>query len=312
MHRLLVTTRRNQHYLDLLRAADLPDLTIVEAGTLDEGRSRVADCDLILGEPGRVAPILDAAEKLVWVQSTFAGVETLCAPGLRRDYRLTGVKGIFGLLMSEYVFAYILALERRLFELRNQQERHEWRDCGYRRLRELTLGICGLGDIGRHIAATANHFGMYVVGYKRTPGHIESARQVFSGDQWGTFLSLCDYLVLVLPDTSETRGLIDITALKQMKPSAVIINIGRGSSIVEKDLVRALAEKTIRAAVLDVFESEPLPAQSSLWKLPNLYISPHNAGRSFADDIVPIFCDNYRRFLAGTPLRFGVDFDKGY
>lgn len=305
MPRLLLLTGDNARYRHLLVARDLPELTIVTDAA-------AAACDLIFGEPKRITPLLSAARQLAWVQSSFAGVEALCAPGLRRDYVLTGVKGVFGPLMSEYVFAYLLALERSLFVARANQAERRWRDLPYRRLRDLTLGICGLGDIGGHIAATAAHFGLRVVAYNRTPGRAPHVERIFSGEEFAAFLALPDYLVLVLPHTAATDGLIDRSALANMKPSAVLINVGRGSAVNEADLAAALREGCIRAAVLDVFTTEPLPQNSPLWGLPNCFITPHNSARSFAEDVVPIFCDNYQRWREGRPLRYTVDFAKGY
>lgn len=308
MHRLLVVTGDNESYLRLLSECNLPGLTIES----DAGPRAAAECDLFFGEPRRIAPLVPAARRLAWVQSSFAGVEALCAPGMRRDYVLTGVKGVFGLSMSTYVFAYLLALERNLFAVRDNQAERAWRDLPYRRLSGLTIGICGLGDIGRHIAATAHHFGMRVLGYKRTPGAVPHVERVFSGDEFPTFLASPDYLVLVLPRTAATDGLIDRAALDGMKPSAVLINAGRGSAVNEIELAAALQQGRIRAAVLDVFATEPLPGDHPLWGLPNCFITPHNAARSFAEDVVPIFCDNYRRLSEGLPLRYAVDFARGY
>jgi phosphoglycerate dehydrogenase-like enzyme len=312
MHRLLMITGNNARFLELLRAADLPDLELVAADNEAGMRAVAAECDIFFGEPRRIAPLLPAAARLAWVQSSFAGVEALCSPGLRRDYRLTGVKGIFGLQMSEYVFAYMLALERNLFTVRANQKERRWRDLSFRPLCDLTLGICGLGDIGRHIAATAAHFGMRVVGYKHSPADVPHVERVYSGTGFDAFLSLPDYLVLVLPRTAATDNLIDAAALGCMKPSAVLINVGRGNAVNEGDLAAALQERRIRAAVLDVFESEPLPEESPLWAVPNLFITPHNAGKSVAEDVVPIFCANYRRWRKGEPLNYAIDFDKGY
>jgi phosphoglycerate dehydrogenase-like enzyme len=121
-----------------------------------------------------------------------------------------------------------------------------------------------------------------------------------------------DYLVLVLPRTAATTGLINYEALKKMKPSAVIINVGRGNVIVAADLIRALKNRLIRAAVLDVFEEEPLPADSPLWGLTNAFITPHNSALSFPRDIIQIFYQNYQRFLENKPLYYVVDFKRGY
>jgi phosphoglycerate dehydrogenase-like enzyme len=308
MHRLLVLTGDNARYTRLLQACALPELEIVT----DAEPHAAARCDIFFGEPRRIAPLLPAAKRLAWVQSSFAGVDGLCTPGLRRDYLLTGVKGVFGMQMSEYVFAYLLALERNLFVVRNNQKERLWRDMPFRRLSDLIVGICGLGDIGRHIAATSAHFGMRVVGYKHSPAEVAHVERVYSGAELDIFLSLPDYLVLVLPRTAATDRLIDAAALGCMKPSAVLINVGRGNAVNEADLAAALQERRIRAAVLDVFENEPLPEQSPLWAVPNLFITPHNAGKSVAEDVVPIFCDNYLRWRKGAPLNYRIDFDKGY
>ena len=117
---------------------------------------------------------------------------------------------------------------------------------------------------------------------------------------------------MVLPKTPDTTGLIDYRALKQMKPSAVLINVGRGNAIIENDLIRALKEQIIRSAVLDVFQEEPLPKESGLWDLPNALITPHNSGFGFPKDIIQVFFDNYQRFCEKQPLHYVIDFNRGY
>lgn len=312
MNRLLVLTRGAGEYIELLRANALPHIDIIASAKEDETRTLVRDCNIVLGNPSMVAGILDDAVGLEWVQSTFAGVDVLCGEGLRRDYVLTGVKGIFGPLMSEYVIAYMLALERHLFETRENQWVSTWASTPYRSLQGLTLGLCGLGSIGKHIARTAASFGMRVVAYKRTPETVPYVDQVYTGDSFDDFLGLPDYLVLVLPRTPETTALIDADALSRMKPSSVLINVGRGNVVVESDLVGALETGVISAAILDVFEEEPLKSTHALWTLPNAYITPHNAAFSFPRDIVGIFCDNYRRFVRKELLQYIIDFNRGY
>ncbi len=313
MNKLLILTKKAKAYETLLRNRNLPDLELYPAESPDQGRRFIGDSNIILGVPMMVAELLAEAEQLLWVQSTYAGIESLCAPGLRTDYLLTGVKGVFGPLMSEYVFAYILAFERHLFEIRQNQKKSFWKDIPYRSLKGLTIGICGLGSIGLHIAETAFCFGMRVRGLRRSRVvDVPKTEKVYPSAELHDFLKALDYLVITLPDTFETRRLFTIDIIQKMKPSAVLINIGRGAVVVENDLIHALQTQTIRGAILDVFEDEPLSKTSPLWNMPNVIVTPHNAGISFPADIVKIFCDNYKRFLNKRPLKYAVDFKKGY
>lgn len=311
-NRLLILTPDAEAYVRLLNHLQLPDLALVSCGRKEDALDLIADCNIVLGQPDWVRPILDHAPKLKWVQSTFAGVEALCMGEPPSGYMLTGVKGLFGPLMSEYVFAYILALERQLFETRDNQKKKLWRMLPYQSLHGLNLGICGLGSVGRQIARTGNHFNMRVLAYKRSPQESPLVEQVFSGPSLNDFIGRLDYLVITLPLTGETRCLMDYETLCHMKPSAVMINVGRGGVVVEQDLERILEEKRIRGAVIDVFEKEPLDAQSRLWAMPQVFITPHNSAFSFPEKIVEIFSDNYRRFLNKEKLKYLIDFKRGY
>ncbi len=312
MNRLLILTTDADDYSSLLCDSHLQDLEILSCSREEDARGVIQNCNIVLGDPAMVATVLDHARSLRWVQSTFAGIDPLCKKGLRRDYVLTGVKDIFGPLISEYVFAYILALERDLFQTRENQRNKSWIVMPYRSLRILTIGVCGVGSVGEHVARTAAHFGMRVLGFRRTQTECPYVERVYTGSSFGEFLESLDYLVLAIPRTSDTDHLIDSAALSKMKSSAVLINVGRGNAIAISDLVDALRDGTIRAAVLDVFEQEPLPRDSPLWELSNAFITPHNSAPSFPEDIVPVFCDNYRRFLENQPLHYVVDFEKGY
>ncbi|MCG8337780.1 MAG: D-2-hydroxyacid dehydrogenase [Proteobacteria bacterium] len=312
MHNLLIVDNQAETYLKELNNHQPRNLEIFVATNPKEAEDCITDVNIILGRPDMVAQLLPKAEKLAWVQSTFAGVDALCKQHLRKDYRLTGVKGIFGPLMSEYVAGYILAFERQLFEIKYNQSERVWKEVTYRSLADLTIGIAGLGSIGLHVAKTANHFGMNVIGLKRSPGQVEHVAKLFTLDQIDTFLSLVDYLVLLLPDTPETNKIINKQRLKNMKPGSVIINVGRGATIDQDDLVWALQSKTIKGAVLDVFEEEPLPQSSPIWKLPNVHVTPHIAATSFPHQVIDIFTANLHNFETGQPLKFLIDFQKGY
>ncbi|MEZ5535179.1 MAG: D-2-hydroxyacid dehydrogenase [Thiolinea sp.] len=315
MNNLMILSPEAGAYADLLADAKLPELNIMTACSPEEARGRLADAGILMGLPAYLADVLDDMPQLQWVQSTSAGVNELCVEGLRRDYQLTNVKDVFGPLMSEYVFAYLLAHERSMLPLyRDQQQRawQQWDRYPYRRLSDLTLGVVGLGSIGQCIAATGAHFGMRVLGVKRNPQPVEHVETVYDPQHLDAFLSQVDYLVLVLPATAETFHFVDEAFLRRMKPGAILMNVGRGSTVDETALLAALQNGTIKGAVLDVFEQEPLPQDSPLWSQSNVMITPHNSALSFPEHISGIFVDNYLRFIRGEPLRYRVDFSRGY
>jgi phosphoglycerate dehydrogenase-like enzyme len=312
VNRLLILSVDAAKYHTLIKAADLPQLDIRSARDVASAKEVIADCNIIIGDPPLLVEVISSAEKLEWLQSSWAGVDQLCRPGLRRDYVLTGVKGIFGPLISEYVMTYLFALERRVFAMRSNQLEKRWKPFSYRPSREITLGIIGLGSIGRHLARTARLFGIRVTGLNRTGKPCDDVENVYTRDDLSVFLEAPDYVVLTLPDTRQTRHFINADVLKMMKPSTVLMNVGRGSTINEVDLVDALRDGVIGGAVLDVFESEPLAGDNPLWQLPNAYVTPHNAATSFPEDVVEIFIENYHLFLQQETLLHVVDFDLGY
>lgn len=311
-NRLLILTRDPQRYAREVRALGFSDLQVTAPQTTAGIKRQIRTCNIILAEPERLARFIHAADRLQWVQSTFAGVEALTLSAPRSDYCLTGVKGVHGPLMAEYVFAYILARERNLFSAYENQKIRRWISRPYQSLQGRILGICGLGSIGRDIARTAARFGMRIWGFKRTGAAVDGVERIFTPRDFEVFLAQPDYVVITLPLTSATRGLFADNAFKAMRSRAVLINIGRGSIVDQPALVRALRSRKIRGAVLDVFEREPLPPDSPLWHLPDVLITPHNAGFSFPAEIVNRFAENYRRFREGKALRDRVDFAREY
>lgn len=312
MNKLLILSADAEKYYDLIKAIDLQQLEISSAGNIHSASGLIAGCNIFLGDPPLLSEVLASADRLEWVQSAWAGVEQLCRPVLRRDYVLTNAKGIFGSLISEYVMTYLFAFERRVFSMRSNQLKRHWKPLTYRPAKDITLGIIGLGSIGRELALTARHFGIRVTGLNRSGKPCEGVENVYTVDELGAFLKEPDYVVLTLPATPQTNGFINADTLKMMKPSAVLINVGRGNSINEADLVCALNEAVIAGAVLDVFENEPLALESPLWQMPNVYITPHMAATSFPENIAEIFIENYRRFRRKESLLHVVDFELGY
>lgn len=309
---LLILSRDARRYAELIKQLDIAELEFTACENTEEARKYIEQCNIMLGEPARIAPLLNTARQIQWVQSTFAGVEALLHHPCRSDYILTGVKEVFGLFISEYVFAYILALERHLFEVYTHQQHKRWHKIPYTSLQGKLIGICGLGSIGRHLARTAKHFGMSVWGYKRSYESFPDVDRVFTNADFQEFLAQPEYIVITLPHTPKTEHLFNAEAFRAMKSSAILINVGRGKVVLESALVQALQEYHIRGAVLDVFEEEPLSKESPLWTLSNVFITPHNSAYSFPKMIVNIFAENYRRFVVQEPLQYLVDFHKGY
>jgi phosphoglycerate dehydrogenase-like enzyme len=312
MKRLLILSDKSQEYAEALGAFDLEGLEIHLADDANLDPELMKQIDIVLGRPDLTAKVADRMPRLRWIQSTFAGIEPFCKSGISDDCTLTGVKEIFGPLMSEYVFAYVLGLERDIFQMRANQMESSWQAVDYRPLSELKMGICGLGSIGKHLALTAKHFGMTVFGLSRSGTETPNVDRVFCSSQILDFVSDLDYLVCVVPNTDDSRHLINAEVIRHMKSSAVLINVGRGATVDASAVSNALMREELRAAVLDVFDQEPLAASSSLWNTRNAYITPHNSALTFPRDIARIFSENYARFRDGRPLKFVIDLERGY
>jgi phosphoglycerate dehydrogenase-like enzyme len=298
-------------YLPFLQDLVERGTEIALAGTADDARIAYAGQAVVLGQPDLVAAVLGEMPGVRWVQSCWAGVTPLLALG-RSDYLLTGVKDTFGSQMSEYVLAYLLANELKVFERLGRQASRCWWDQPSGTLNGKALGIMGTGSIGRNIAKAAKTFGMRITGFSRSGAPVEGFERVFAGNRLGEFLAQPDYLVCVLPDTPGTHHLLDASAFRAMKDRCYLVNVGRGALIDEKALVRALFEGELSGAVLDVFQNEPLPEDSPLWNAPGLIVTAHIAATSWPEDIAGIFRENYRRYVEGEPLKYRIDFDRGY
>ncbi len=304
MNKLLILTRFGSEYQQLVEAAALPDLKIASAPD--------KDCSIILGEPKLIRDALPDLPNVRWVQSIFAGVEQLLDPSTRRDYVLTNARGVFGALMSEYVFGYLLAHERHIFERLKAQQENRWDAKVTGQLRGRTIGLLGVGSIGAHLAGTAKHFQMNVRGYTRESESCADVDKYFHDGQLPGFAQDLDYLVSVLPNTNETRHIVDSALLNALPPRAVFVNVGRGSAVDESALAEALDTGKIALAVLDVFEQEPLPKDHFFWRTKNLWMTFHTSAPSIPEDITRLFVENYDLFLRGKPLKYQVDFERGY
>ena len=309
---LLILSHHAKAYADLIHSAELPDLKLSAFDNVTEALPRAGDANILLGGPNLLEKILPAAKRLEWAQSTWSGVSPLTGKGCRRDYLLTGVKDLFGPVMAEYAICYILMHERKVLQCFELQQKKEWKMPTPGLLRGKSLGIMGVGSIGTAIAEKAKSFNMLTRGYARTSSPRTFIDQIFGPAQLLEFVGGLDYLISVLPDTVDTAHLIDISVFKAMKPEAIFINVGRGNAVDEDALVNALNGKEIAGAVLDVFQQEPLPKSHPFWETPGLLITSHKAALSYPEDIATLFIDNYHRFKEGNPLRYQVNFDKGY
>lgn len=311
-HTLLLLSQDNAQYKALLQNAYLPGLTILAPEQEADIQAALPGADILLGEPARLRARLKTATALKWAQSTYAGVDLLLDPECRKDYQLTNIRGIFGSLISEYVFGHLLALTRHIRHYKEQQRLHNWQPLPYQSLNGKTMLIMGTGSIGQHVAQTAKHFGMTVLGINRTGREAPGFDNTYQLPALNNVLSRADVVVSVLPSTPHTRGLFNNERIKHFKPSAIFFNVGRGDVIDEGALIEALRHGHMGAAVLDVFATEPLPAASPLWDMPNVVITPHNSGYSFPEQIVTRFSRNYLRYIEGKTMEGVVDFHLGY
>jgi phosphoglycerate dehydrogenase-like enzyme len=307
---LIVTALAREFAGEIARSAGFP-IDITACTTAEQARAEYAGETILFGNPAMIAEILPDLPNVRWVQSSWAGVTPLMQLG-RRDYVLTGIKDVFGPQMSEYVFGYLLAHELRILQRAAAQRGHQWFNEASGMLHGKRLGIMGTGSIGRHIARTAACFQQVVTGLSRSGRAVPGFDKVLPVEQLHAFLEGTDYLVAVLPQTKATDNLLDATALAHLPQHAYFVNVGR-SNVVDADaLMTALRNEKIAGAALDVFDEEPLPANSPLWDTPNLAVTAHIAALSHPLLIVPIFVDNYRRYTSNQKLRYEIDFASGY
>ena len=307
--RLLIYHSDSKLYKDIL-SKKLPSLDIHSAEIPQEALDVMEGVDILFS--WKISEdLLRKARSLKWFFSTAAGNENLVKnPSFPESAVLTKTT-IYGEMMAEYVFAYLLYFIRDLSKYFEDQRRKVWKQARPGRLRGKTMGILGLGSVGKVIARCGKQFGMNILGVKRTPGPMEPVDQVMGPEDLVKMMPLVDTLVVALPLTPETFHLVGEKELGLMKEGAVLFNIGRGKTIDEKALLNVLKAKRIKA-VLDVFEDEPLPMESKLWSLENVIITPPVSGINIPEEICEEFVRNYERWVKGEPLIGLVDRMKGY
>jgi len=303
---------RGTHWLsaEALRSAIAdrrPALDVAVARTPAESRRSIGDVEVLLSsflEPS----LLVEADALGWIQALSAGVDTLdVLDHLReRGIYLTSAAGAHAQPIAEQVLGYMLVFARRLDRAFEAQDRGAWERYTGGELAGETLGVVGLGAIGRRTAEIASAVGMNVVGTKRDASvDLDVVDRIYPPEGLGEVLVDAGYVLVACPLTEETRGLIGREELGAMRDDAVLVNVARGEIVDQRALVGALQQRTIRGAALDVFETEPLPGDSPLWDLSNAIITPHNAGSTprLPERIAEIFVGNHDAFADDEPGR---------
>jgi phosphoglycerate dehydrogenase-like enzyme len=288
--------------LDAL-ATELPDAEVLPAATPEETDERLARADALI--TGRLDADLLARADVEWVQALSAGVDSYPQEAMEEaGVVLTNASGVHAEPIGEQVLGAMLSFERRFLESQRNKERNSWERVEGGELKGKTLGIVGVGAIGGRIAELGSAFGMEVLGTKRDPAMMPDAvDEAFGADGYTELCRRADYLVLACPLTEETEGLIGSAEFRLLSRDAVLVNIARGEVTDQEALIRALQYGQIRGAALDVFETEPLPADSPLWDLSNVLLTPHMAGSTPKKDErwAEIIGENYRRFGTEEP-----------
>jgi D-2-hydroxyacid dehydrogenase (NADP+) len=304
----------------LTRVRDIsPRITVVTASELVERPAWLNEADVLFTHqipPAAVA----AANRLKWVQTLGAGVEWLLSPEVRRreDLVVTNASGIHAQPCAEHAFGFVLMFARQLHRAVRQQGTRDWNSGSLRpsvsTLSGATLGIVGLGTIGRRIAELASAFGMRVIALRRTPSRASGVDRVYGAGQLTAFLKQAEYVVNTLPLTDQTHGFFGAQEFAAMRSDAVFINIGRGATVQTDALLEALQSARIAGAALDVTDPEPLPADHALWALDNVILTPHYSGfhPGYIQRASAIFLENLARYLAGERLTNVVDKRVGY
>jgi phosphoglycerate dehydrogenase-like enzyme len=259
--------------------------------------------------------LMRLAPQLRWLQGMGAGVEQFAKAGVERGrVVLTNASGVSAGSMAEWVIGRLLQIWKRFREADQHQRAHAFVRTYGRTFAGSTLGIVGMGAIGAAVAVRARALGLTVLGLRRSAAAIADpapAHELFGPERLHELLARCDAVVVAAPETKETHHLIDAAAFATMRKGAVLVNVARGALLDEAALAAALASGQLGAAALDVFEQEPLPPESPLWELPNLYASAHSSVSvdRYLDDVFDLFADNVARFVAGEPLRNRVDME---
>jgi D-2-hydroxyacid dehydrogenase (NADP+) len=319
--RLLLSFHLPKEYLKKIQAIS-PKIIVNQSNDEEELLKLIADADILVA--GRFSrQMFLAAKRLKWIQVNYAGVESFLYPEVvSSSVILTNAGGVNAIPVAEHAIGLMFCLSRKLhLFIRNQVER-KWKIGDIELLPQMnelagkTLGIVGLGKIGSEIAKRAKCIGMMVIASRRSlsaavPEYVD---KLVSTENLEELLTESDFVILQLPLTADTDGMIGEKELRSMKPTAFLINTGRGKVIQEDKLIQALSEGWIAGAALDTFAREPLPKNSPLWEMPNVIVTPHVAGLTpyYLNRLFELFRENLKRFMDKEELINVVDKTRGY
>ena len=308
---LVFLRESNARYRERLQESEVVRFTFCESE--EEVRQSIGLADIILGSISFPSHLLTMAKRLRWIQVTGAGVDGFLAKNdLPAGVMLTRADVSFGDQIAEYVIGHLLSLTQRLRDIHHLQAARAWQSLEVTFLKGRTMGIAGTGSIGRAVADRACSMGMHTIGLASTPRELPEFETVYDPDHLPSFLSQLDVFVICLPLTKATRGMIGAEQLALLRDSTVLVNVARGGILDEAALIDALQHQRIGAAILDVFEHEPLSADSPLWAMDNVTVTSHHSGLNIPDDIIDFFLANLCRFQSGDRLNGFVDLARGY
>jgi len=307
---ICITTPIKPHHKAMLEAA-------APGHTFCYGRDNLNAAHIIIGDLGPAE--LAGAANLQWFHLVWAGTDRYRAADFPAGAKFTNGSGAYGVMIAEHMMACMLAMVRQLGHYAERQAAHVWdKDWTEDTLEGKTVLILGAGDIGTQLARRLRGFDCRVIGIRRTVGVLPWFDEVHTLDQLDELLPQADIVACALPGTTATKGLLHKSRLLAMKKTALLLNCGRGSLIVTKDLEDVLAAGHLGGVALDVTDPEPLPADSPLWDCSRVILTPHISGASFGhvaateDKIYALAAENLRRYLTGEPLLNEVDFETGY
>jgi len=289
------------------------DLQLIVCKDKNQIEDLIGDADILFSGHTFPVELISKARNLKWIQSMSGGVENyarsnVIPPGVL----LTKIRGVFGPIMSEYVVGYILAVTQNMKKTFTDKEKKHWEPFVVDSIRRKIVGVMGLGSIGAYIAYQVHLMGAVVIALEEQEKRLPYVSQEYSITEMGEFLPRPDFVVMALPLTDATEGILGEREFAMMKETAYLINVSRGPLVQEDALLRALRQGSIAGAVLDVFHEEPLPRDHPLWELDNVIITPHISGPSIPEDIVEVFLENLKRFEEGKKLEGLVDLEKEY
>ncbi|WP_160723869.1 D-2-hydroxyacid dehydrogenase [Bacillus sp. USDA818B3_A] len=316
--KIVITQNLKQEYIEKIKNI-VPEWDVIASKDQAVWQKHAKDAEIVAGWKSLLEDYcLGDESSLKWLQTWSAGVDSLPLERLQaKGTILTSANGVHAYPISETIFALMLGLTRKIHTYVKNQQTKTWDHAHLSlEIHEKTIGVIGVGEIGKETAKIAKAFGMTVLGVRHSGRTTEFVDEMYTPDQLDQVLPKCDYVVVTLPHTKDTHHLFGKEQFKLMKTTAFFINIGRGEVVVEEELIKALQEGTIAGAGLDVFEIEPLSSESPLWEMENVIITPHTSGATEQYNkrvIENILIPNLKTYTAGkTPDINLVNYEKGY